>query len=188
MVCDDKCICCVNKRPPGLIAPLLRFWHLLRKPPKNTTKCRDLIFNEGIRLLNMADTSLYRFTLISTFEVIQRLYLIWRVIYVTVLFTHKKLSKINIRSSLSRFVHCSESLIYPLGSHIWSLFAPIHMKSWPKVKLGKVQVGLNIARSHSYTHRKSYLAIICPYSHEKLTKGEIRSSSSQFKHCSESFI
>ena len=51
-----------NKRPPGLIAPLLRFWHLLGNPPKNTTKGRDLIFNEGIRLLNMADTSLDRFT------------------------------------------------------------------------------------------------------------------------------
>ena len=38
------------------------------------------------------------------------------------------------------------------------------MKSWPKVKLGKIQVGLNIAPS------QSYLAIICPYSHEKLTK------------------
>ena len=25
-------------------------------------------------------------------------------------------------------------------SHIWSLFAPIHMKRWPKVKLGQVQV------------------------------------------------
>ena len=49
-----------NKRPPGLIAPLLRFWHLLGNPPKNTTKDRDLIFNEGIRLLNMADTSLDR--------------------------------------------------------------------------------------------------------------------------------
>ena len=51
-----------NKRPPGLIAPLLRFWHLLGNQPKNTTKGRDLIFNEGIRLLNMADTSLDRFT------------------------------------------------------------------------------------------------------------------------------
>ena len=51
-----------HKRPPGLIAPLLRFWHLLGNPPKNTTKGRDLIFNEGIRLLNMADTSLDRFT------------------------------------------------------------------------------------------------------------------------------
>ena len=43
----------INKRPPGLIAPLLRFWHLLGNPPKNTTKGRDLLFNEGIRLLNM---------------------------------------------------------------------------------------------------------------------------------------
>ena len=47
----------INKRPPGLIAP-----HLLGNPPKNTTKGRDLLFNEGIRLLNMADTSLDRFT------------------------------------------------------------------------------------------------------------------------------
>ena len=38
-----------------------------------------------------------------------------------------------------------------IGSHIWSLFAPIQMKSLPKVKLGKVQVGPNIARSHSYS-------------------------------------
>ena len=29
---------------------------------------------------------------------------------------------------------------------------------------------------------------ICPNSHEKLTKGEIRSSSSRFEHCSESLI
>ena len=41
----------IYKRPTGLIAPLLRFWHLLGNPPKNTTKGRDLIFNEGIRLL-----------------------------------------------------------------------------------------------------------------------------------------
>ena len=51
-----------NKRLPGLIAPLLRFWHMLGNPPKNTKKGRDLIFNDGIRLLNMADTSLDRFT------------------------------------------------------------------------------------------------------------------------------
>ena len=25
----------INKRPPDLIAPLLRFWHLLGNPPKN---------------------------------------------------------------------------------------------------------------------------------------------------------
>ena len=44
------------------------------------------------------------------------------------------------------------------------------MKSWPKVKLGQVQVGSNIAQNHSY------LVIICPNSHEKLTKSEIRLS------------
>ena len=50
--------------------------------------------------------------------------------------SHKKLSKINIRSSWSQFEHCSESFIYPLGSHTCSLFAPFHMESWPRVKLG----------------------------------------------------
>ena len=56
--------------------------------------------------------------------------------------SHKKLSKINIRSSWSRFGHCSESLIYPLGSHTCSLFAPFHIESWPKVKLGSHYVPL----------------------------------------------
>ena len=56
--------------------------------------------------------------------------------------SHKKLSKINIRSSWSRFEHCSESLIYPLGSHTCSLFAPFHMDGWPKVKLGSHYVPL----------------------------------------------
>ena len=45
----------LNKRPPGLIAPLLKFCNLLGNPSINTTKGKDLIFNEGIRLLNMAD-------------------------------------------------------------------------------------------------------------------------------------
>ena len=52
--------------------------------------------------------------------------------------SHKKFTKIKIRSSWSQFEHCSESLIWPLGSYTCSLFAPFHMKSWPKVKLGKV--------------------------------------------------
>ena len=43
--------------------------------------------------------------------------------------SHEKLTKSEIRSSSSRFEHCSESLIQPIGSHIWSLFVPIHMKS-----------------------------------------------------------
>ena len=52
---------------------------------------------------------------------------------------------------------------------------PIHMKGWPKVKLGQVGVGSNIAQNHSSSYRKSYLAIIGPNSHGKLTKYEIRS-------------
>ena len=64
---------------------------------------------------------------------------------------HTKLTKIKIRSSLGQFKYCSESLIEPIGSHIWSLFAPIHIQSWPEVKLGQVQVGSNIAQNHSFS-------------------------------------
>ena len=49
--------------------------------------------------------------------------------------SHDKFTKSEIRSSWSRFKHCSESLVQPIGSHIWSLFAPIYMTSLPKVKL-----------------------------------------------------
>ena len=70
------------------------------------------------------------------------------------------------------------------GSHSWSLFDPIHMQSWPKVNLGQAGVGSNSAQNHSSSPRKSYLVIICPNSHEKLTKSEIKSSWSRFKHCS----
>ena len=57
--------------------------------------------------------------------------------------------KIKIRSSLGQFKHCSGITHLAIGSHIWSLFAPIHMK---------------------------------------VDKSEIRSSSSRFEHCSESLI
>ena len=40
------------------------------------------------------------------------------------------------------------------------------------MKLGQVEVGLNIAQNHS--SRKSYLVIICPNSHEKLPKSKLR--------------
>ena len=50
------------------------------------------------------------------------------------------------------------------------------MKSGPKVKLGQVEVGSNIAQNYSSAHMKSYLVIICPNSYENLTKSEIRSS------------
>ena len=60
--------------------------------------------------------------------------------------SHEKFTKIEIRSSWSQF--CSESLVRPKGSYIWSLFATIHMKSWLKVKLGKVGVSSTIAQNH----------------------------------------
>ena len=62
--------------------------------------------------------------------------------------SHEKLTKSEIRSSWSRFKHSSESLVYPIGSHICSLSAPIHTKSRPNVKLGQVGVGWNIAQNH----------------------------------------
>ena len=36
-----------------------------------------------------------------------------------------------------------------IRSQIWLLFAPIHMKSRPKVKICQVQVSSNIAQNHS---------------------------------------
>ena len=63
--------------------------------------------------------------------------------------SYEKLIKGEIRLSWSQFEHCSKSLIQPLGNHIWSLFASMHMKSSPKSKLGKVGVGSNILQNHS---------------------------------------
>ena len=48
------------------------------------------------------------------------------------------------------------------------------MNSLPKVKLGKVGVGSNIAQNHSrLASMKSYLIIIYPNAHDKLIKSEI---------------
>ena len=44
--------------------------------------------------------------------------------------------------SIRTLLRLTESLIYPLGSHTCSLFAPFHMGSWPKVKLGSHYVPL----------------------------------------------
>ena len=43
-----------------------------------------------------------------------------------------KLGKVQVGSNIAQN-HSST-----IGSPIWSLFAPIHMKSWPKVKLGSL--------------------------------------------------
>ena len=55
-------------------------------------------------------------------------------------------------------------------------------------KVIKCSVGREIFQRPPLAHMKSYLLIICPNSHWKLTKSEIRSSWSQFEHCSESLI
>ena len=48
------------------------------------------------------------------------------------------------------------------------------MKSWPKVyNQVKLGVGWTLLKITCLTHKKSYLVIICPNSHEKLTKIEI---------------
>ena len=57
-----------------------------------------------------------------------------------------KLSQVQVGSNIGQN---HSSSLYAIGSHIWSLFAQIHLKSWPKVKLGQVQVSSNIAQNHS---------------------------------------
>ena len=52
----------------------------------------------------------------------------------------------------------------------------------------KLESARTLLRITHLTIRKSYLIIICPNSQEKLTKSEIRSSWSQFEHCSESLV
>ena len=74
-----------------------------------------------------------------------------------------------IRSSWSRFKHCSDWLVWPIGRHILSLVAQMHMTSWPKVKLDKVIVcplfGFHLLVAPIY-HFCPYLALfiyISPY-------------------------
>ena len=62
---------------------------------------------------------------------------------------HAKFTKSEIRSGWSRFEHCSQPLVQPIASHVWSLVAPMHMKSIAKVKLCQVEVSSNIAHNHS---------------------------------------
>ena len=66
---------------------------------------------------------------------------------------------------------------------LWTFFSkkihlsvPIHMKSWPKSKSGQVELVWTLLRITRLDPSQSYLVIICPNSHEKLTKSEIRSS------------
>ena len=46
---------------------------------------------------------------------------------------------------------------------MWSLFVPVYVKSWPKVKWGQVEVDSNIAKK-----KKSYLLIIYTNSYDNM--------------------
>ena len=37
---------------------------------------------------------------------------------------------------------------------MWSLFVPVHVKSWPKVKLGQVEVDSDIAQNHFHSSQE----------------------------------
>ena len=62
------------------------------------------------------------------------------------------------------------------------------MKSWPKEKLGQVEVGSNIAQNHSSNPCELIYGHYLPNSYEKLTKSEIRPSWRRFEHYSKSLI
>ena len=72
--------------------------------------------------------------------------------------------------------HCSELLIWPIESPTWPLFAPIHMKSWPKwnkVKFKSVQTLLRITH---LAHRKSSGLYLPQFTWKISPKSVIRSS------------
>ena len=60
--------------------------------------------------------------------------------------------------------------------------------NWLELYLISLFVNFSCELGQILTRYDSYLVIICPNSHEKLTKSEIRSSSSRFEHFSESLI
>ena len=101
-------------------------------------------------------------------------------------YSHEKLTKIEIRSSWSRFEHYWPLLRFTRLGHRKSNLVIIWPNSYEKLtnssnQFKSVQTLLRITH---LTHRKPYLVIIWPNSHEKLTKSEIRSNSSWFEHCS----
>ena len=56
-------------------------------------------------------------------------------------------------------------------SHMWSLYVPIHVKSWPKVNYTKLQSVRKLLRITCLPdYRKSYVVIICASSCKKWSK------------------
>ena len=102
--------------------------------------------------------------------------------------SYQKLTKSKIRSSWCRFEHCSKPLISALGHYlIWSLFASIQMKNWPKSKLGQVGVGSNIAQNHSCSPLESHIwPLFVPIHLTNWPK--LKSGWSRFEHFSKSLF
>ena len=101
------------------------------------------------RLCVLSNTKLYHWNLLRYLQSLKSVWALLRITRLTMevisdylviicLISHKKLELVQ-----------PDSLVWSIGIHIWSLFAPIHIKSWPKVKLGHVQVDSNIAQNHS---------------------------------------
>ena len=83
-------------------------------------------------------------------------------------------------------LNCPNLTIYESYSpYIYILLVRLHLM---KSQNFKVQSENESWRITHLAHRKSYMVIICPNSHEKLTKSEIRSNSSRLENCSESLI
>ena len=69
-------------------------------------------------------------------------------------------------------------LVWSIGNHMWSLFVPVHVKSWPKVKLGQVgsrfkycSKSLFQTEALSLVPRKSYICSLFTQSHIKKFRG-----------------
>ena len=105
--------------------------------------------------------------------------------------SHERLTKSEIRSSWTRLEYCSESLlvhVYRKSDLVIHYLPQFIWKVNQRLIYVKLESILTLLRITHLAHRKSYLLIICPNSHEKLTKSEIMSSWSWFKHCSESLV
>ena len=88
---------------------------------------------------------------------------------------------------------CPYLVIFTLSCPNLTIYAIFTLHIYSSSKTGPLCKMLNQSENESWiithlAHRKSYLVIICPNSHGKFTKSEIRSNSSRFKHCSESLI
>ena len=119
------------------VRTLLRITHLAHRKSYLVIICPNshekLTKSETRRLCVLANTKLYHRNLLLWISM-----KFWILVSTTLgLFskdppiypnTHTKFTKIKIRSSLGQFKHCSASLIYHIGSHIWSFTWKVDQK------------------------------------------------------------